>query len=135
VATPTPVVAAEDLERETPDLPGSLLRYERLVATHGWGTPSLAELVAGDGGAAVAAVAEAAPAPVAAAPVAAPAIPEAEVVPIESLCYSGRAALERALGLRGRVRELIEAGAPADVVEELLEEVFDLVRLGSADAV
>jgi len=31
------------------------------------------------------------------------------------------------------VRELIAAGAPTDVVQELLEEVFDLVRLGSAD--
>jgi chemotaxis protein histidine kinase CheA len=137
VAVPAPVAApaaptaaaaaAEDFERETPDLAGSMVRYERLVATHGWGTPSVAELIAGDGGAAVAAVATVA----AAAP--APATPSVEIIPIEDLCYSGRAALERALGLRNQVRELIAAGAPTDVVQELLEEVFDLVRLGSAD--
>jgi chemotaxis protein histidine kinase CheA len=133
VATPAPVVSADDLDRETPDLAGSILRYERLVAAHGWGTPSLAELVSGDGGVAAPAAPAAAAAPPA--PTAAPpaATPVEDLVPIESLCYSGRAALERALGLRGRVRELIEAGAPVGVVEELLEEVFDLVRLGSAD--
>ncbi len=130
VAAPAPpkaAAAAEDFERETPDLAGSMVRYERLVATHGWGTPSVAELIAGDGGAAVAAVATVA----AAAPP--PATPSVEIIPIEDLCYSGRAALERALGLRNQVRELIAAGAPTDVVQELLEEVFDLVRLGSAD--
>lgn len=120
VAAPAaPPAAGDDLDRETPDLAGSMLRYERLVATHGWGTPSVAALISGDGGTAVA-VAAAPPAP-------APA-----PIPIESLCYSGRAALERALGLRSQVRELIAAGAPNDVVQELLEEVFDLVRLGSA---
>jgi hypothetical protein len=127
VATPAPTISAEDLEREAPDLAGSLLRYERLVATHGWGTPSLSALISADGGAAAPA---APPAPAVPVP---PPPPPAELTPIENLCYSGRAALERALGLRGQVRELIAAGAPAEVVEELLEEVFDLVRLGSAD--
>jgi len=102
VATPAPAVSAEDLERETPDLAGSLLRYERLVATHGWGTPSLTELISADGGAAVAAApaAAAAPAVVAAPPT--PPAPPTTLIPIEDLCYSGRAALERALACGAR---------------------------------
>lgn len=51
---------------------------------------------------------------------------EAEVVPIETLLYSGDAALERALELRQRV----EAAAGDDEdAREAVAELFDLVRL------
>lgn len=141
---PTP-----QFERETPSLAGSLLRYQRLIATVGLGTPSLDELVAG---APADAVAEAPPVPTAPpatpAPTPAPAAPviepvvaapaavaaaEHDLVPIATLCYSGKDALDRALGLRSQVNVLVAAGAPATEVQEVLEEVFDLVRLGSAD--
>jgi len=53
-----------------------------------------------------------------------------EPVSIEDLCYSGDAALERALSLQNQVRELVASGAPTGDVQELVEEVFDLIRLG-----
>ena len=59
----------------------------------------------------------------------APEAPE-EPIPIEDLCYAGDAALERALSLQDQVRDLVAAGAPAGDVQELIEEVFDLIRLG-----
>jgi hypothetical protein len=51
-----------------------------------------------------------------------------------TLCYSGKNALARALSLRERLAQLVAAGAPAADVQEVLEEVFDLVRLGAPDA-
>jgi chemotaxis protein histidine kinase CheA len=136
---PAPAAAAEP-ENETPDLVGSLMRYRRLLATVGLGIPSLEELLAGAPGDRVAAPAASAP-PVAApprptprvAPPPAPAV-EAEPVAITTLCYAGKSALDRALSLRERVAALVASGAPAGDVQELLEEVFDLVRLGASDA-
>jgi len=154
VPAPAPAASAEELEQETPDLAGSLLRYERLVATRGWGPPSIEALIAGESEAPAptpAAVAAVAPAAVAAAvaavtpavapaavaavtPAVAPAVAPAEpLVSIDDLCYRGRAALDRALSLRETARDLVAANAPASAVEELLDEVFDLVRLGAAD--
>ena len=52
---------------------------------------------------------------------------EDDVVPIESLCYRGPAALRRALELRPQLEPLV-AGNPA--AREVLEELFDLIRLG-----
>jgi hypothetical protein len=120
---PEPVAAAvspADLERETGDLAGSLLRYHRFVATFGLGPSSLEELLAGP------------PADPAVRPrPAAPAVERpAEPVPITSLCYSGPEALRRALGLRGELRDLVAQGAPAGAITELAEEIFDLVQLG-----
>jgi hypothetical protein len=120
-----------DLERETGDLAGSLLRYHRLVATFGVGASSLEELLAGP-------PVDPAVRPRAAAPVfemsepagEPPAAPTVEPVPITSLCYSGPEALRRALGLRGELRDLVSQGAPAGAVTELAEEIFDLVQLG-----
>jgi hypothetical protein len=186
---PAPVaagVADHGDERETADLAGSLLRFHRLVATHGYGTPSLEELIADT----PISPARSAPTPVVVGPaeVSAPTgviapieIPEPPVevaptdvsepaaaiesieipepveipepieipepveipeppqavaaeepVPIADLCYSGDVALERALGLQERVRELVAAHAPSGDVQELIEEVFDLIRLGRA---
>jgi hypothetical protein len=49
-------------------------------------------------------------------------------VPIDELEYTGNAALERALSLRTALEDGIVAGEP---VGTLLDEVFDLIRLGS----
>jgi hypothetical protein len=98
---------------------GSLVRYHRLLDTVGLGSPSLDELVAGP------------PETRAVAPVAPAA---ADPVSITTLCYSGKRALDRVLSLREQVTQLVAAGAPAGDVQEILEEVFDLVRLGAADA-
>jgi hypothetical protein len=126
-ATPAAAVTLPDVEGETPDLAGSLMRYHRYVEVLGLGTPSLQELVGGT------------PAP-AAAPPAAPVAPVVPVVPvaerlvsITDLCYSGRSALDRALSLREQAQALVAAGAPTGDVQELLEEVFDLIRLGTPD--
>jgi chemotaxis protein histidine kinase CheA len=122
---------------EPPDLAGTLIRYRRYLETLGLGTPSLEELLAGppaDPRRAAAAAASAAPtAPPAAAPaVAAPrdTVPSEPAIAITDLCYSGPAALERALDLRTQVEALLAAGAPAGQVRDLVEEVFDLVQLG-----
>jgi hypothetical protein len=131
VRTPEPAPAAPvspaDLERESADLAGSLLRYHRFVATFGVGQSSVEELLAGP-------PADPTVRPRAAAPVfeiSEPAIePPAEPVPITSLCYGGPEALRRALGLRGELRDLVAQGAAAGAITELAEEIFDLVQLG-----
>jgi hypothetical protein len=56
----------------------------------------------------------------------------ASVVPISDLCYSGPAALERALGLERQVRTVLTRDAGAPEISQLLDEIFDLVRLGTA---
>jgi hypothetical protein len=159
-AAPPP---APEPEIETPDLAGSITRYQRLMAEVGLGEPSLDEFLAALSGArttgawvspastpaaaaparapapappsarpAPAPAARPAPAPAAPATRAAPAAAVDEPVPITALCYSGKTALDRALSLRDRVAELVASGAPAGDVQELLEEVFDLVRLGAS---
>jgi chemotaxis protein histidine kinase CheA len=55
-------------------------------------------------------------------------IPEDAVVPIESLLYRGRAALDRAVEIRNEIRR---AGTQADPVA--LEELFDLLELAQAE--
>jgi hypothetical protein len=56
------------------------------------------------------------------------AIPEEAVVPIESLLYRGRAALDRAAELRDQMRR---AGSTIDKAD--LEELFDLLELARAE--
>lgn len=51
-----------------------------------------------------------------------------EVVPIEMLEYEGTAALERARTLREPLEEAIIAGDPPG---EIMDELFDLIRLGT----
>jgi hypothetical protein len=112
---------------ETPDLVGSWARYERYVETLGLGEPALDELLAGppaDPGP---------PGQATAMEVAVPAPVEQLVVPIAELCYSGRAALGRALELRDQVRAAIAAGPDGAGVQDLVEEILDLVELGTKD--
>jgi HPt (histidine-containing phosphotransfer) domain-containing protein len=57
-----------------------------------------------------------------------------DVVPIERLLLRGAAALEEALALRSGLEQALRAAGAADpAVVALLEEVFDLVRLGLDD--
>ncbi|MBI4420459.1 MAG: hypothetical protein HY560_06505 [Gemmatimonadetes bacterium] len=116
---PTPAPAAAAPRRsggaaapgdETADLIGSLLRFRRYADALGLGSASVEELLAG-------------PPALARAPAGGSA--DADVIPIADLCYSGTAALERALSLRDEVRATLR-GAGGD----LIEEIFDLVRLG-----
>lgn len=51
-----------------------------------------------------------------------------EIVPIELLEYDGGAALERALSLREPLEDAIVSAEPAGPI---LDELFDLIRLGS----
>jgi hypothetical protein len=55
-------------------------------------------------------------------------IPEDTLVPIESLLYRGRAALDRAVEIRDEMRR---AGAQVDRIA--LEELFDLLELARAE--
>ncbi len=55
------------------------------------------------------------------------------VVPIESLCYSGRGALTRAAELRALIGARLASGE-MDVVRPLVQELLDLVPLALADA-
>jgi len=59
-------------------------------------------------------------------------IPEDTLVPIETLLYRGRAALDRAVEIGDEIRgEIRRGGAPADPVA--LEELFDLLELARAE--
>jgi hypothetical protein len=51
-----------------------------------------------------------------------------DIVPIESLLYRGRAALERAIAVRDEMQRLRAAGATAGE-EAALAELFDLLEL------
>lgn len=103
---------------EPANLAGSWIRYERFGDALGFSKPSLDALLAGP-----------------------PADPGAgdlpdlgkpsDVVPIMTLCYSGTAALERALNLRSQVKAVLAGTTPDPVrASELMQEVFDLVQLG-----
>jgi chemotaxis protein histidine kinase CheA len=71
-------------------------------------------------------------APVAAAPIPGPpaAAQAEEIAPITDYCFSGAAALERAMLLQSEVRKAMAEG-PSPALHDLIEEVFDLVKLGS----
>lgn len=107
-------------DEESADLAGSFTRLERYLDQLGLGDASIDELLAGP---------PAAPTP--AAPTAAPATvgTEQDIVPIESLCFSGSAALARALELKDTVQTAVAEHRPDAL--DLLEEVFDLVRLST----
>lgn len=57
----------------------------------------------------------------------------AEPVGIESLCYRGRSALERAAVVRGELAAALDRDAGMDAVQPLLRELLDLVPLALAD--
>jgi hypothetical protein len=139
--------ASADLDER--GLEASWARFEQLLEARGLGSPSLEELIGGaplaePAGEAAAEDAIAKPlppedrgmehpaergpeAPIASAPAAAP---EAALVSIIDLCYSGRDALVRAAGLRREITEQLVAGVPSESVRDLIEEVLDLVDLG-----
>lgn len=54
--------------------------------------------------------------------------PKGPLVPLEDLCYSGEAALRRALELRPALEKALAEGRPP---QDLLDEIFDLIRLGT----
>jgi chemotaxis protein histidine kinase CheA len=104
---------------EPPNLAGSWIRYERFTGTLGFAEASLEELVSG-------------PPPETLAPalVTGDGAEVGEAVPITSLCYGGTAALKRALTLQKQLQVELGRGADDARVGELIQEVFDLVRLG-----
>lgn len=86
----------------------AFVTYDRLVRERGLGEPSLNELLGRPA-------------------------PEAAVVPIESLCYRGRGALERAAAVGRELRERLAAATDLAEVRPLLEELLDLVPLALAE--
>jgi chemotaxis protein histidine kinase CheA len=103
---------------ESSDLAGSWARYERYVDALGLGQPSLDDLLGGP----PADPRHAVPA----------ALDVSALVPVTELCYRGQAALDRALSLRVEIRTALEAGETGPAMRDLVEEVLDLVELGSA---
>jgi hypothetical protein len=60
---------------------------------------------------------------------------EGPVIDITTLCYRGRAALERAAIVRDQIRVARVAAAPRPEVEPLVEELLDLVELALVESV
>lgn len=87
----------------------AFITYDRLVRERGLGEPSLAALLGR------------------------PAAAEPAVVPIESLCYRGRGALERAAAVGRELREQLAAATGLAEVRPLLDELLDLVPLALAE--
>ncbi len=54
------------------------------------------------------------------------------MVPIQSLCFSGQAALARAASLREQVSAAMARPNGSAEANQLLEEIFDLVKLGQS---
>ena len=106
---------ADIADEDAGGLLGSLLRFQRYAENFGGRPASLEELLAGP-----------------------PVLPggrstDGAVVSIETLCFSGPAALARALSLRDNVRAAMAKNEGGPEVRELLEEIFDLVKLGQRD--
>jgi hypothetical protein len=53
----------------------------------------------------------------------------AEIVAIESLCYRGRSALERAAAVRGQLAAELAGASDLATIRPLLQELLDLVPL------
>jgi len=56
-------------------------------------------------------------------------VPPAEAVAIESLCYRGRSALERAVAVRRELAAELEGTSDLATIRPLLQELLDLVPL------
>jgi chemotaxis protein histidine kinase CheA len=116
------VVTIASLAYDTPDLPAASLpdqpsaletsfrTLERLQREREAAPPSL-EVLAGSGRA---------PQPVE---------PPVDAVGIESLCYRGRSALERAAAVRGELASTLAGGSDLATIRPLLQELLDLVPL------
>ncbi len=148
-----PAAAAVPVSEEPVGLAGSIITYERYVAELGLSNPSVEELIAGTtaglGSAAArtrTGVPQPAPVPLSgpppppvaarpSAPVTAPAAvakPTADLPSIAEFCYSGVDALKEALALRDEVKEAVSSTGQQQTAE-LIDRVFDLVRLGIKD--
>ncbi|HKI95550.1 MAG TPA: hypothetical protein VJ992_09690 [Gemmatimonadales bacterium] len=115
-------VAEAPVPAETNDLAGSFLTFQRMVDSMGHEPASLDELLAGPPAAGAT--------PAAPVRAAAPAhATETTLAPITDFCYSGRRALDRALELQDALSAAIQESRSADA-NDLLAEIFDLVRLG-----
>ncbi len=93
-----------------PGLEASLATYARLLRERGSVEPSIDALIGGASEEPAAAVA------------------------IESLCYRGTAALERAATVRAEITAALGGGAELASIRPLLQELLDLVPLALADA-
>ena len=129
--TPERTTAAPDVRppgeylEEANDLVGSWARYQRYVATHGVGEPSLEALLAGPTEASVAA-----PAQVVLVTSEASSVVTDDVVEVAALQYSGEAAIARANELRDEVRRQLRSESPnSDTIDSLVEELTELVEL------
>jgi len=60
-------------------------------------------------------------------------IPADEAVAIESLCYHGRAALERAAAVRGEIAAALDRREQLESLQPLIRELLDLVPLALAE--
>ena len=120
------IVPVESLapDQPAPDEVGGLelsfKTFGRLVRERGVATPSLEVLLRG-----------AVPAP-SAVPPTVPA-PEEPAVAIDTLCYRGHAALERALAVRHQIAAELTGDASLESLQPLLQELLDLVPLALAD--
>jgi chemotaxis protein histidine kinase CheA len=119
------VVPIETLFPDSQDEPTTLERsfrtLQRLTIERAPATPALSRLLAGS---------TEARAPVAAAT---PAREEAPV-PIETLCYRGQAALERANVVRRQITDELGRDASLESLQPLIQELLDLVPLALAES-
>jgi hypothetical protein len=91
----------------------SFATMERLERERAPATPSLAALVSG------------VPPP--------PDAPATDAVDIETLCYRGRSALERAAAVRGELAAALDRQAELATIQPLIRELLDLVPLALAE--
>ena len=60
--------------------------------------------------------------------------PEEPAIAIDTLCYRGHAALQRALAVRHQIAAELTGDASLESLQPLLQELLDLVPLALADA-
>jgi hypothetical protein len=120
---PDAVVPPSPVESKAPPsgLENSFRTLETLIRNRAPGSPVLSSLLGG-----------------APAPAPSPAITAAEVeapaVAIDSLCYSGYAALERANTVRHQITAQLSGNASLESLQPLLQELLDLVPLALAES-
>ncbi len=128
VAAPAAVESVSTLEKwfwtdqsqalgEAADLAGSFITYQRLLSEAPEAAP----------------VPEALLSPVSETGTATGTADEESPVDIATLCYRGRAALERAATLRANLATALATNQAASTVRPMLDELFDLVDLALAD--
>jgi hypothetical protein len=113
---PIEALALPQVQPGRSPLEAGISLYQRLVRDQSPGEPPLDALAS-----------------VTAPPAPAPGLDADRVVPIRSLCYSGRAALQRASELRALIGSRLASG-DMDTVRPLVQELLDLVPLALDDA-